>query len=638
MLRSPQRIYKMNHPTPYAHQSTTDVAEIDLKALTQTLIAHKFILLACLFLGFVLSFTFAILKPTVYQSSALVQVTAQKDPTFGKFSMMAPSANLTLPAATLAAATLNNQTTLATAALSNEANNAVAAQNTIAGMMQSSYILQPVIDNLGLNLSVKPKYFPLIGLHIALQYQGDGAAPARFGLTSYAWGGESLIVNTFNVPSDNFKEKFIVKVIDNDHYALYEGSHLVLQGMVHKPAVNSDGTISILISKITARAGTEFYVCRYSDNDVLSNLQEMLSVTQVTVGQFNNATSLIKLSLKNTSATNAPMILNAITDITSKNSAIAKASLMVLNPASPADPLPSSTLLIALAGAFGGFIIGVLFILVRHAFNTGMTDPYVLEREFGLRTLAVTPWSDTQAKNKKLFDQKKLNALPILTKIASNDPTIESLDSLGASLPLILAKKQGKLITLSSPIPQVGTSFIALNLAATLAESGKKVLLLDADLRQGCLHAYFKKSITPGLSELLLGATTLDKALQPTEFKHLDFMSCGAHPTHSLNLLLSDTLPQLLLEIEKHYDFVIIDTPPILAAPDATLIAKYCALNFMVVAAGKIQTYEVEIMLKQFYNQGVQLDGTIFNFTSKEIQAASKYNHQKYYARYRQDQ
>ncbi len=750
---------------PNTHKNAIDIAEIDIKELAQTLMVHRTLLAACLLVGFILSLMLAILKLPVYEPSALLQVSTQNNSTSSLFSGMAGSAASAMGMGSLNASASVSQVQMA--------------------LMQSSYILQPVINSLALNISVTPKYFPMIGHHIALQYEGDGVAPARFGLTSYAWGGESLVVAAFNVPPDNFKEKFTVKVIDTSHYALYEGSHLVLTGAVHKPAVSDNGKISMVITHISARPGTEFYVRRYSNVDTLQSLQNMLEIDQLTAKSSAGAasggatdTGLIQLSLKSASPMNAVAILNAVADLSTNDSAIAKSrqsaqllnfvkqeipisqknlsdaqarlnqyqadhglidlnsqsksllqsmtlidsqiiagqlnkaqllqvytpenpmvqsaeigidalnqqktklntqlsqlpakyqtaidlmrnvktysmlytqllmkeqqmeitnagmgsDLVVLESATPPDQaLPTHTSLIAFAGAFAGFIIGALFILVRHALNSGISDPYLVEREFGLRTIGIVPYSDTQAKNKKLFDQKKIKSIPILAKIDNHDPAIESLRSLRTSLSLMLAKKQGKAITISGIIPQIGKSFISINLAATLAESGKKVLLIDADIRKGYLHQYFKKPMAPGLSELLSGVTQLDKALHNTEFKHLDFITCGMHEQNPGDLLLNDTLPQLLQEIERHYDFVIVDTPPMLAVSDASLIAKHCALNLIVVAAAKIQKHEVETVIKQFYGHGVQLDGTVFNFTSKNVQATSKYSHQKYYARY----
>jgi tyrosine-protein kinase Etk/Wzc len=740
-----------------------DVSEIDFKEILQHLRAGKKIIFITMGLGLLLSCFFVIFKAPIYQPTVLLQANNQNNSaTSGLFAngLGNTAANMGIANITSEASTAQIQMTL----------------------MQTSYILQPVINSLALNIKVQPKYLPWIGHYIARQYQGDTPAPAKFWLSSFAWGGEALDVATFNVPPDNFKEKFTLRILDAEHYALYHGWSLVLKGSVNQIATSNNGKISLLVNLMRARPGTEFYLYRYSNVDTLANLQHNLQIDELspkaTTNPGNQDTGLIQLSLKSVSpmvavnvlntvanlATQAnskqknrqnvqllnfikqeipvaqqnliaaeerlnryqsanglidlnnqskmllqdfsfvdsqiigaelnkaqllqiytpanPMILNAQSGIDALNQQKAKlntllanlpvkyqtvidlmrdvkvynmlytqllmkaqqmqitnaglgSDLTILDLATPPDQaLPSYAFLTIFVGTLLGAFIGGLIILIRHALTGGINDPYFVERELGIRTIAIVPYSPIQAKNKKLFDQGKIKSLPILTKIDNQDPAIESLRSLRTALSLMLAKKTGKCVTISGIIPQIGKSFVSVNLAAVLAESGKKVLLVDGDIRKGYLHQYFKKPIAPGLSELLSGITTLDKVIHKTEFTNLEFISCGLHAQNPGDLLLREEVPQLLGELEKYYDLIIIDTPPMLAVSDASLIAKYCAFNFIVIAAGKLQKHEVETAVKQFYAHSVQLDGNIFNFTNKNIQAASKFSYQHYYTRY----
>lgn len=739
-----------------------DVVEIDFKEILQYLRAGRKTILIAMAVGLFVSSTLAVLRLPVYQPSALLQVSNQNSAASGLFSGGDAASALGLSGISSQASIAQVQMTL----------------------MQSSYILQPVINSLALNVKVKPKYFPLIGHYLARKYQGDTPAPAKLGLSSYAWGGESINVATFNVPPDNFKDEFILRVKDNKHYSLYYKGDLVLQGVINQVAVSHDGKISLLVNQIQARPDTEFYLYRYSNVDTLQALQQNLQIDELTPKASGSTftaqeTGLIQLSLKSNSPLNAVNILNAIANLSSADSSEQKARQSVqflnfikqeipvaqrnlidaqaqlnqyqaqnglidlnnqtksllqdmtfvdgqlisaeLNKAqllqiyTPQNPMvqntessiaalnqqklklnnilanlpvkyqtvidlmrnirvynmlytqllmkaqqmqitnagigsdltilelatvpdqaqPSHKMLLLFAGVFAGFIIGCFIVLLRQVIFSGITDPYWIERELGIRTIAIVPYSTIQAKNKKLFDQDKIKSLPVLAKIDNHDPAIESLRSLRTSLFLMLAQKSGKCITISGIIPQIGKSFVSVNLAAILAESGKKVLIIDGDIRKGYLHQYFKKPITPGLSELLSGGVdSLEKVIHKTEFANLDFIACGLHSQNPGDLLLRNELPQLLRELEKFYDLIIIDTPPMLAVSDASLIAKYCALNFIVVAAGKLQKHEIETAVKQFYGHGVQLDGNIFNFTNKNTQASSKFSYQHYYTRY----
>jgi tyrosine-protein kinase Etk/Wzc len=738
-------------------KKTFEINEVDFKEILQHLRAGKHIILSALFIAFFVSSIIAFFRLPVYQPAVLLQVDNQNNATNGIFSSGMNQA----------------------ASISPFSSTASPAQIEMT-LMQSSYILQPVINSLALNVTVTPKYFPIVGHYFAARYQGIMPASAKLGLRSYAWGGEHLDVGAFNTPPDYFKKDFLFRVKDATHYNLYYHGDLILQGEVGLAAVSHDGKFSLIIRQMLARPGTEFYLRRYSNVSTLQNLQKSISITELSPPNTDSAndTGIIQLSLISASPDAASKILNMVANITTQasgtqklqqnlrllnfikqeiplaqqnlidaesrlnqyqaqnelldlndqsksllndmsviddqavatelnkaqllqiytpenpmiqniqseldalkeqkqkfNAALAHlpakyqkvidlmrdvkvynilftqlmtrsqqmeitdaglgSDLSILQLATPPDqPLPSRALINIFASTLLGAILGCLFVLGRHFLSGGINDPYLIERDFGIRTIGIVPFSLLQAKNKKLFDQGEIKSLPVLSKIDNHDPSIESLRSLRTSLFMMLAKKSGKCVTISGVIPEIGKSFISVNLAVILAEAGKKVLLIDGDIRKGYLYQYFKKPIAPGLSEFLNGVANLEKTIHATEFAQLDFMSCGLHSNNPGDLLLKEDLGQLLKSLEQAYDLIIIDTPPMLAVSDASLFAQYCALNFIVMAAGKIQKHELETTIKQFYSHGIQIDGNIFNFTNKNIQAASKFGYQRYYQRY----
>ena len=100
-------------------------------------------------------------------------------------------------------------------------------------LLKSRFVLEPLITGVGLNISARPKYFPLIGAYMAQHYQGEGVAQSRFGLNHYAWGGEHINVAQFNIPDNLLGAAFKLQTLDHHRYALYDAAgQLVLRGHV----------------------------------------------------------------------------------------------------------------------------------------------------------------------------------------------------------------------------------------------------------------------------------------------------------------------------------------------------------------------------------------------------------------------
>ncbi len=130
-----------------------------------------------------------------------------------------------------------------------------------------------------------------------------------------------------------------------------------------------------------------------------------------------------------------------------------------------------------------------------------------------------------------------------------------------------------RILAVCSASPGEGKSTIATLLAASLAAAGSRVLLVDGDLRQPSLHDFIGAPGAPGFTELLSGAN--DVAPASTEMPNLDFLAAGTSPTNPTELLHSHCLPEWIAVCREHYDFVIIDTPPVASAPDALLLGYY---------------------------------------------------------------
>ncbi len=166
---------------------------------------------------------------------------------------------------------------------------------------------------------------------------------------------------------------------------------------------------------------------------------------------------------------------------------------------------------------------------------------------------------------------------------------------------------------ISGPAPEVGKSFVSTNLATIFAQSNKRVLLIDADMRRGYMHKYFNLEVTPGLSELLSQQVSLEQVLHKTNVENLDVISRGKSPTNPSEMLSSTFFKELLEQLSPLYDHIIIDTPPVLAVTDGIIISQYVGVNLMIARFAKSQMKELELSVNRFEQAGVKVNGFILN-------------------------
>ncbi|GLS82871.1 polysaccharide biosynthesis tyrosine autokinase [Paraferrimonas haliotis] len=293
-------------------------------------------------------------------------------------------------------------------------------------------------------------------------------------------------------------------------------------------------------------------------------------------------------------------------------------------------PVKPKKPLIAVLGTMLGGMLSVAFVLLRAAFNRGVTNPEELE-EIGLNVYASIPYSESFGKRFKA--SKRKNAKPQSLLLAHYDPTdlaIEAIRSLRTSLHFAMMDATNNVIMLSGPSPEIGKSFVSANLATSLAQSGQKVLIVDADLRKGYMQKLFGLTWDDGLSDLLCGDLSLDKVIKKTEVEGLDFISRGQVPPNPAELLMHKNFTEFMETVSKQYDIVLIDTPPILAVTDAGIVGKHCGTNLLVTRFGVNPIKQIEVTARRFEQSGVEIKGVIFNGVIKT--AAGKGDEYGYYS------
>ncbi|RKH16240.1 CpsD/CapB family tyrosine-protein kinase, partial [Corallococcus sp. CA031C] len=193
------------------------------------------------------------------------------------------------------------------------------------------------------------------------------------------------------------------------------------------------------------------------------------------------------------------------------------------------------------------------------------------------------------------------------------DPTTESLRGLRTRLQRALKDASGNVVALTGTSPGVGTSFVAVNLAWVLAESGSRVLLVDANLRGGWLHRCFRDERPPGLCEVLRGTVPLEQALQQEVGPRLSFLGAGELPADPAELLSQDVFAALVAGLSARYDVVLFDTPSILAVTDAALVGRHASVSLAVVRAGAHPMREVASALHLLEQNDVPVRGVVLN-------------------------
>lgn len=277
----------------------------------------------------------------------------------------------------------------------------------------------------------------------------------------------------------------------------------------------------------------------------------------------------------------------------------------------PIKPIKPKKLIVLVLSLFVGGFLGTLIALLRNMMRSGIKDAAQIENELDIPVYATVPRSAIQESRVKLLKKKK--SIPILAVKDSDDIAVESIRSIRTTIHFSLTEAKNNIIAISGPAPEVGKSFIAANLGAILAQGGKRVLVMDGDMRRGYLHKYFNQDTAPGLSELLLGTHTLEQVIKADSYEGLYFISRGKNPSNPAELLGSQKFQVLLSELSAQFDHILIDTPPALAVTDGVIIAQSAGVNLLVVRHAKTQMKELELTINRFEQAKVKVNGVILN-------------------------
>ena len=290
---------------------------------------------------------------------------------------------------------------------------------------------------------------------------------------------------------------------------------------------------------------------------------------------------------------------------------------------------PKKALIIA-ASLLLGLIVSVGLVLLKALLHHGIENPEQLE-ELGMNVYASVPLSEWQRKkDTEALARRghKGKSDPHETLLALGNPTdlsIEAIRSLRTSLHFAMMEAKNNILMITGASPGIGKTFICANLATLVAKAGQRVLFIDGDMRRGYTHELIGAENKSGLSNVLSGKTEFSPALIQRGVYGFDFLPRGQVPPNPSELLMHRRMGELLEWASNNYDLVLIDTPPILAVTDASIIGKLAGTSLMVARFETNTTKEIDVSFKRFAQNGIEIKGVILNAVVRK--AANSYGY-----------
>ncbi|MDQ6663055.1 MAG: polysaccharide biosynthesis tyrosine autokinase, partial [Acidobacteriota bacterium] len=300
------------------------------------------------------------------------------------------------------------------------------------------------------------------------------------------------------------------------------------------------------------------------------------------------------------------------------------------------------------AGLIGGLVFGIGLVVLRERADRTIQSPGETAYYLNVPELGVIPAVASDRDNSyrrrelaaKFTDPKDQNGDRHLTDCVElvtlkRRPSMVA-ESFRAALASILFS-ESSVIVFSSSAPSEGKTTVLSNLGVAMAETHRRVLLIDADLRKPRLHHIFDVANARGLSDLLRSEKPLDDfrpedLIQETGVNGLSILPSGPEAASISDLLYSARLPELLKHVRAKFDVVLIDTPPMLQMPDARILGRMADGVILIVRAGNTTRDTMLVATQRFVEDGTPVLGTILNNWNPKTRAADGY--QGYYKGY----
>ena len=306
-------------------------------------------------------------------------------------------------------------------------------------------------------------------------------------------------------------------------------------------------------------------------------------------------------------------------------------------PGKPSETRRSITILL---GLLFGFALGVVAVVVYSQFDQRLHDLSAIESQLNLPLLAISrnlDKTETGKTNKKL-PGGSLDHITDVFLHQPRSPFVESMWSLRTSLLLSNPGRPPKVVMFTSCNPGEGKSTISAGQACALALRNARVLLIDADMRQPTLMRRFGISNAVGLSSILTGRATIAEAVQAiSAVPNLSVITSGPIPPSPPLILASEEMSALLATLVGQYDFIVIDTPPLLGLGDSSIISQFAEAIVLVVSFPRLNRAQILRARKTLEQVGRAIDGVALNFADPESLGDYGYGYGYGYGKYTPD-
>jgi len=303
--------------------------------------------------------------------------------------------------------------------------------------------------------------------------------------------------------------------------------------------------------------------------------------------------------------------------------------IQVIDYASPivGPSWPPKPLSLILIGIILMVILSGIIITVKEFFDTAIKSFEYVEQK-GITIIGLIPRFHQQSKKRGTKKIVKTTERPIIVEEDSKSPVSESYRTLRTALSFSFDKSNSShSIIISSVGPQEGKSTTSANIGATFANLGKKTLILDMDMRKPVMHKVFNLDKTRGFTTAFIEKTSLKESIFNSGIENLQIFPCGPIPPNPSEIIGSQKTKEIIKELKKQFDIIIVDTPPIIAVADTIQLVSLFDQLLLVIRSGITQKGAFERTIKNLDQAGYKLKNCVFN----DISTSNSYGDDYYY-------